>query len=91
MIQVIGTEIRRAGTKIGWIESTHIFDRTGKKVAYFSDKEAFSADGTKIAYISGDYVIYPRNAMKVKIEDNNKLVSGLVSDMCRATIRLVLG
>ncbi len=91
MIQIIGTEIKRAGVKIGWIESTHIFDHTGKKLAYFSDKEAFSPDGTRIAYISGDYVIYPKNNTKVKIEDNNRLISGVVSDTCRAAIRLVLG
>ena len=91
MIQIIGNDIKRAGVKIGWIESTHIFDRTGKKVAYFSATEAFGVDGTKIAYIAGDYIIYPKNNTKVRIEDNNKLISGVVSDICRAAIRLVLG
>ncbi len=91
MIQIIGNDIKRGGIKIGWIEENHIFDHTGKKVAYFSDKEAFSFSGDKIAYIEGDYIVFPKNRTKVRIEDNNQFVSGLVSDMCRAAIRFVLG
>jgi len=81
----------RAGIKIGYIEGGHIHDRMGKIVAYFSNQEALGSDGKKIAYISGDYIILPRNNTKVRIEDNNKFVGGLVPDVCRAAIRLTLG
>ena len=91
MIQIINNEIKRDGVKIGWIEGDHIIDHTGKKVAYFSDKEAYGSDGKKIAYLEGEFIIFPRNNTKVRIEDNNRLVSGLVSDVCRAAIRLTLG
>ncbi|MEI6396717.1 MAG: 4-fold beta flower protein [Candidatus Taylorbacteria bacterium] len=91
MIQIIDNDIKRGGIKIGWIEDTHIFDHTGKKVAYFSAKEAFNAAGDKIAYMEGGFIVYPKNHTKVRIEDNNKFVSGLVPDMCRAAIRLILG
>jgi len=91
MIQIINNEIKRDGIKIGWIDGNHVFDHSGKKVAYFYEKEAFGMDGKKIAYLEGEYVVFPKNNTKVRIEDNNKLVGGIVSDMCRAAIRLTLG
>ncbi len=91
MIQIVNNDIKRDGIKIGWIEGDHIFDRTGAKIAYFSGNDAFGMDGKKIAYIEGEFVFFPKNNTKVRIEDNNKQVAGLVSDICRATIRLMLG
>ena len=91
MIQVVNNIIMRDGVKIGWVDGDHILDRGGNKIAYFSGTEAYGADGTKIAYMAGEYVVFPRNNTKVRIEDIDKLVSGLVSDICRAAIRLVLG
>jgi hypothetical protein len=91
MIEIVKNEIRRGGVKIGWIDGDHIFDRNGKKLANFSGKEAYGMDGKKIAYIEGDYVIFPHNNTKVRIEDNNKQVAGVVSDICRAAVRFTLG
>jgi len=91
MIQIEKNEIKRDGVKIGYIEGDHIFDRNGKKLAYFSSTEAFDESGKKIAKIDGEYVYFLRNNTKARIEDNNKLVGGVVSDICRAAIRLVLG
>ncbi|MDR3558699.1 MAG: hypothetical protein P4L61_04145 [Candidatus Pacebacteria bacterium] len=91
MIQVEKNEIMRGGIKIGYIQGDHIFDRNNKKLANFSDKEAFDESGTKIARIDGEYVYFLKSNMKVRLEDNNKLVAGIVSDACRAAIRLMLG
>ena len=91
MIQIEKNEIKRDGIKIGYIQGDHIFDHTGKKLAYFSSTEAFDESGKKIAKIDGEYVYFLKNNTKVRIEDNNKLVNGVVSDICRAAIRLTLG
>jgi len=91
MIQVINNVIKRDGIKIGTVIGDHIVDFHDNKIAYFTDKEAYGADGKKIAYLDGEFIIFPVNNTKVRIEDNNKLVSGLVSDICRAAIRLTLG
>ena len=91
MIQIIKNEIKRDGIKIGYIEGDHIFDHTGKKLAYFSSTEVFDESGKKIAKIDGEYIYFPKDNTKVRIEDNNKLVAGVVSDTCRAAIRLMLG
>ena len=90
MIQIINNDIKRGSVKLGWISGDHIFDHNGDKIAYFTSTEAFGMDGKKIAHIDGDYVYYPKNNTKVRIEDNNKLVGGIVSDICRAAIRLLL-
>lgn len=84
-------ELWRAGVRIGWIEKDAILDHLGKKVLYYSNTEILDPMGSKLAYISGDYVIFPKDGTKVRIEDNNREVEGMVSDMCRAAIRLALG
>jgi hypothetical protein len=92
MIQVVEkNQIKRDGIKIGYIDGTHIFDHNGKKLAYFSIDEVLDENGKRIAHVVGEYVYFPKSNTKVRIEDNNKLVAGVVSDACRAAIRLVLG
>lgn len=91
MIQIVNNDIKRDGIKIGYIQGDHIYDHYGKRLAYFSGNEALGEDGKRIAHIDGEYVYFPKNNTKVRIEDNNKLVGGTVSDICRATVRLVLG
>jgi len=91
MIKIVKNEIMRDGIRVGYIQNDHIFDHTGKKLAYFSSTEAFDENGKKIARIDGEYIYFTKNNTKVRIEDNNKLVTGIVSDICRAAIRLVLG
>ncbi|MGC9605259.1 MAG: 4-fold beta flower protein [Minisyncoccia bacterium] len=92
MIQVVNNnEIRRGGVKIGRVDGDHIYDHNGNKVAYFSSTEVFDMTGKRIAYIEGEYVYLPRNGEKVRIEDNSREVGGMVSDACKAAIRLALG
>jgi hypothetical protein len=91
MIKIVNNEIMRDGIKIGSIQGDHICDRNNKKLALFYGKEAFDMNNKRIAYIEDDYVIFPANNMKVRIEDDNQIVNGVVSDICRAAIRLVLG
>jgi hypothetical protein len=91
MIKIEKNSIMRDGVKIGWIDGVHIYDHTGKKLAYFTSNEAFDESRKRIAHIDGEYVYLPQNNTKIRIEENNALVSGIVSDICRVTIRLVLG
>jgi len=91
MVQVINNDIKRDGIKIGYIQGDHIFDHNGKKLAYFSSTEVLDEGGKRIAHLDGEYVYFPKSNTKVRVEDNNKLVAGVVSDMCRAAIRLMLG
>jgi hypothetical protein len=90
MVQVEKNEIKRDGIKIGYIDGDHIFDRNGKKLAYFSSDEVLDESGKRVAHIEGEYVYFSKSNTKVRIEDNNKLVAGVVSDACRAAIRLML-
>ncbi len=76
MIKIVKNEIMRDGIRVGYIQNDHIFDHTGKKLAYFSSTEAFDENGKKIARIDGEYIYFPKNNTKVRIEDNNKLVTG---------------
>ncbi len=91
MIQVIKTHIMRDGVKIGYIDGKHIFDHNGKRLAYFSETEVLDESGKRVAHVVGEYVYFSRTDTKARIEDNNKLISGVVSDACRAAIRLMLG
>jgi len=91
MIQVINNDIKRDGIKIGYIDGDHLFDHNGKKLAYFSSTEVLDESGKRIAHIEGEYVYFSKSNTKTRIEDNNKLVAGIVSDSCRAAIRLMLG
>ena len=91
MIKIEKNVIMRDGVKIGWIEGDHIYDHNGKRLALFTTDTAFDESGKKIAHIDGEFVYLPQNNTRVRIEDNNALVSGAVSDICRAAIRLVLG
>lgn len=91
MIQIEKNHIKRNGIKIGWIDGDHIFDHNGKRLAYFSSTEVLDENGKRIAHVVGEYVYFPKSNTRARIEDNNKLVAGLVSDACRAAIRLTLG
>lgn len=91
MIQVDKNDIKRDGVKIGYVSGNHIFDRAGKKLALFTQTEVFDESGAKVAKINGEYVYFLKNNTKVHIEDDNKEVGGVVSDACRAAIRLMLG
>jgi len=90
MIKIIDNQIKRGDTKIGRVEDDHIIDLTGKRICRFTDHEVYDTTGKRVAYVEGEYIHFPVNDMKVRIEENNKLIEGVVSDTCRAAIRLML-
>ena len=92
MIQIYGNIIKRDNVKIGWIDGAHIHDHTGKAVGYFGDNKVWNISGKKIAFIEGEYIYLEGSTDKIRIEDNLKEVNGgVITDLCRAAIRLLLG
>lgn len=92
MIQVvIGGTLKRGNVKIGWLRDNHLYDHTDTKIAYFSGENIFNIAGKRIAYIYGEYMILVPSDQRIRLEENNKEVMGVVSDVARAMIRLFLG
>jgi len=93
MIQVSGNNITRDHVKIGMVIGDIIYDHFGKKLAHFTNTDIYDMAGHHLAQIQGEYVIMmaPGNNTRIRIEEDNKFVEGMVSDACRAAIRIVLG
>ena len=92
MIQIAkDNELKRGNVVIGWLRDNYVYDHTDKKIGYFSGQNIFNIHGTRIAYIYGEYMILVPSDQRIRLEDNNAEVAGVVSDVARATIRLLLG
>jgi hypothetical protein len=92
MIKVEGHEFIRGGVKIGRIDGEHIYDHSGKKVGYFLGDHVYDAAGRKVAYLEGDYIHFEGSGQKIRIEDNNRDVSGGgLNNIQRAAARILLG
>lgn len=92
MINVQGNEFIRSGARIGRIEGEHIFDHSGNKAGYFSGDHVYDAAGRKVAYLQGDYIYFENSSQKIRIEDNNRDVSGGgLNNLQRAAVRVLLG
>ena len=92
MIQVMkNNELRRNDIIVGWLRDNYVYDHTDKKIGYFSGQNIFNIAGKRIAYIYGEFLILVPSDQRIRLEDNNAQVSGVISDVARATIRLLLG
>ena len=91
MIQIVKNELFRGGTRIGWIDGDCIRDHAYEKVAYFTHDQVLDKGGSKVAYISGDFLYFAHTGAKSRLEDNNQVVQGIVSDICKAAIVIALG
>jgi len=76
MLHISEKDIYRDGTKIGWIEDTHVFAVSGNKVGYISGNDIFAISGTKAAYLSGDKLTRVGHDTPIHIEEVNKQVTG---------------
>lgn len=91
MIKVEGNEFVRSGARIGRIEGEH-YDHGGQKAGYFLGDHIYDAAGRKAAYLQGDYIHFDNSNQKIRIEDNNRDVSGgSLNNLQRAAVRVLLG
>ncbi len=92
MIQVENNDLKRVGVKIGFIQGNYILDHNGHKLGYFENNKIFNIASKELGYIEGEYLKMPNNNVGIRLEDNHKEVDGgIISDLCRAAIRLLLG
>lgn len=92
MIKIIGNDIWRGGSKVGWIGSGYIKDSSGDKVGIYTHDHVIDRTGRKVAYISGDYIYISGSSRKIRIEDNEReIVGGDLSDIEKAAVRVLLG
>ncbi|KKR55707.1 MAG: hypothetical protein UT92_C0001G0050 [Candidatus Curtissbacteria bacterium GW2011_GWA1_40_24] len=92
MLKIIGNDIVREGTKIGWISGNDIFDQGGNKIGYFTGDDIYDHRGTKIGYLESNYIKYGGGSRSISVKENRrKITGGAYSDICRAAIRLLLG
>jgi hypothetical protein len=92
MIKIVGNEILRGGEKIGYIRENDIFEVGGSKIGYYIGDHIYDYNRRKIGYIDDGYIKYENSNRKISISENKLHVSGgVISDVCRAAIRLLFG
>jgi hypothetical protein len=92
MIQIRGTDIYRAGQKIGYVEGNHIFSHEGKKLGFVEGNHIYNSNNQKLGYLEGDKIYDSTGKQHISIEANQQLIQGgEYSDTQRAAIRFLLG
>lgn len=91
MITIIGNDIKRAGTKIGWLEGNDVLDENGRKLGYYSSNDIYNASGRRIGYTEGAFLV-TIDGQKFPLDDIREHVNGgSISDLTRAAILLLIG
>ncbi len=92
MTKIVGNDILRDGEKIGWISGNDILNSGGQKAGYFSGNDIYDHDGHKIGYVDGSNIKNMNGSVLMSIERlRARVAGGAYSDVCRATIVLLLG
>ena len=92
MIKVLGRDLWREGSKIGYVDNGHIVDHLGERVGTYTTDEIRDKTGRKVAHISGDYIFFLDSSRKIRIEENNQdVVGGSLSNIQKAAVRVLLG
>lgn len=92
MLKIVGNDIWRSGTKIGYIQAERIYNYEGRKVGYFTSNDIYTADGHKRGYLRGNLLEIVGDGTTVELDNiREKIGGGSISDIARATIFLVLG
>ncbi len=92
MIKLIGNDIIQNGEKIGWIRENDIFNKSGNKIGYYIGDDIYNYKGVKIGYLENNYIKYENGNRKMGLQETkNHIVGGTIPDICRATIKLLLG
>src|SRR3989344_2089064 len=72
MLKIIGNDIVREGTKIGWISGNDIFDQGGNKIGYFTGDDIYDHRGTKIGYLESNYIKYGGGSRSISVKENRR-------------------
>ena len=92
MIRVDGHTFWRGGDKIGFIDGDHIKNHEGDKVGYVQGNYIYDIKGHKLAYMEADHICFLNSPHKIRIEDNDKEISGGdLSNIQKAAVRVLLG
>ena len=91
MIKIIGNDLWRGGSKIGWLEDNDVFGDDGRKAGYYLGNDIYGADGRKLAYLQGNR-LYVLDGQELQMDDvRRKIGGGSLGDLGRAAIRVLLG
>ena len=95
MIKIIGNDLYRAGEKIGYMDTKHVWGHDGKKLGYFDYRTVWGEDGRKLAFIDGDFLIsYGASGeeSKVRLETMNEQVEGgVMPGIQKCAVYVLLG
>ena len=91
MVKIIGNDIMRGTTKVGWVTGNDVFDEEGRKLGYFSDNDIYDENGKKIAYTENNN-LKTLDGRTMRLDENRKhVLGGSASDLERAAIYLLIG
>ena len=91
MLKIVGNDIWRSSTKIGWIQENRVFSHDGKKLGYYTDNDIYEASGRKIAWVEADR-LYTVDHEHFRLEEVvHNVQGGPYPNMMRAMIKLLLG
>lgn len=92
MIKIVGSDIWRAGQKIGWIEGDHIHAHDGTKLGYFQSNFVFGEDGHKLAYLEGDRLVSYGGDSHIPLEKINEAIEGgVLPEIGKCAVYVLLG
>lgn len=92
MIKIIGNDLTREGTKLGWIQGNDILNAAGLKLGFFSGNDIYDRERHKIAWLEAGKIKFASGVPSWSVPENNKhIIGGAYSDVCRAAIRVLLG
>ncbi len=91
MVKIEGNDIFRDGSKIGWVDGNHIWNRDGKKVGYFEENYIYNMGGDKMAYLEGDSLYAGNGGDKISLDNINQGMSGgVLPDIAKCAIYILL-
>lgn len=92
MIKIIENDIFRGREKIGYIRGNDIWEVGGNKIGYYIGDDIYNYKGVKIGYVENNYIKYENGNRKISFQEiKNDVVGGIISDICRAAIKLLFG
>ena len=92
MIKIVDNDIYRDGQKVGWLEGSHVYDKSGKKLGRVDGNDIYDHSGNKKAYVEGRHIELQNDSKRISIDDNRKHVTGGThSDTTRAAVRILMG
>ena len=91
MVKIINNDILRDDRKIGYLNGNQVWSHDGKKLGFFEDNHIYDHDARKVAYIEGEFLYDEGGNKKARIEEVMESVEGILSDLGRCAIYILLG